>query len=93
MDDDTTQSTLLSKKIQTLLDQFSVDIVLLTPACSDILKQITYPVSWEKVKNNSCEKIPLDKIVLLSKPVEAVKVVNERSWIKNHKFWIFDEHQ
>ena len=94
MDDmDVTKSDLLSKKIQMLLDQFSVDIVLLTPVCSDILKTIIYPVSWEKVTNNSCGKISLDEIVLISKPVEAVKVVKEQSWIRNHKFWIFDEHQ
>lgn len=66
-------------KVKNLLLNFGVDVILVAPACTDLMMPLELPPSW-----------PFDKtkVVIEAKPVEALAVVHTQSWLSNE--WQLD---
>lgn len=76
---------LVTKRIYDDLDNFAIDVVLFAPACSDIRKKMTtLPPSWNR------EEIPIDQVLLESKPVDALTTVWTRSWLTLQRHYALD---
>jgi len=71
-----------SQRIVDLLSSFAVDVVVIAPACSHIIKSITLPSSWDG--------IPLEEVVLEAKPVTALTTVWTQSWLAKQRGFSLD---
>lgn len=78
--DETDDKTL--EKIDNVLSNFSVDVVVVAPACSHMQKSITLPPSWDG--------IPVDQVVLEAKPVSALTTVWTQSWLTKQRGFPLD---
>ena len=66
--------------IKELLNNFAIDVVVVAPACRDLVKSI--PELYGEFS--------LDEVVLESKPVNALKVVWTRSWLQKRRGFPLD---
>ena len=55
--------TAVATKVNELLEEFVVDVVVVAPACRDVGTLIQIPPSWNR----------MDQVVLVVKPVEALQ--------------------
>lgn len=73
-------------KLRGLLGSFSIDVVVIAPACKDLKAGIELPNAWK-----SCG-IGIDEVLLVSKPVDTVSVIHKKSWLAKRKGrWHLDE--
>jgi len=78
------------------LEGFRADVVLVAPACKDVSQQISQlPESWSTRQEKYHLDISLEKVVLEAKPVEALSIVQQQSWLANtnqrqQKTWQLD---
>lgn len=70
----------VQSSITELLNNFAVDVVIVAPACSDLVKSV--PESYGGFS--------LDEVVLESKPVNALKAVWTRSWLHKRRGFPLD---
>jgi len=82
-DDASTESV---ARLCELLGNFAADIVLVAPACKDIISKIEVAKSWAIGET----QIPIQQIVLEAKPLEASKVIRSKSWIAQQTPWQLD---
>lgn len=71
-------------RIIELLGDFSVDVVLIAPACKSMKSLIELPKSWAERGINVAE------VVLVAKPVEAMAVIHSKSWLAKRADWQLD---
>mmetsp|Transcript_5271 Transcript_5271/g.14792 ORF Transcript_5271/g.14792 Transcript_5271/m.14792 type:complete len:232 (+) Transcript_5271:681-1376(+) len=70
------------------LATFRADVVLVAPACRNVLQQITtLPESWTKQQQQqqTATEILVEQVVLEAKPVEAMKTVLQKSWLAQQR--------
>ena len=84
-DDDDGASSLSSsigRRLQTLLQDFGTDVIVVAPASKAMVLQelTTLPDSWTQHQPT----ITLDQVLLEAKPVEALDIVRRQSWF-THK--------
>lgn len=72
----------VSTRIDDLLCSFSIDVVLVAPACNHICTSIKLPPSWDG--------IPVDHVVLQAKPVNALATVWTCSWLTKLRHYPLD---
>lgn len=63
------------ERIDDLLQDYAVDVVVIAPACNNLSSLIQLPPSWKN--------IPKEKVVLQAKPVTALSIVWMSSWMAN----------
>ena len=88
------------KKVYDLLSSYSIDVILIAPACRNILEQITIPESFAtKVPPAHHEAVLLppamisnrSNVILECKPLDALTAVYTQSWLHQyHSVWKFD---
>lgn len=66
------------KRITDLLSDFAVDVVVIAPACNNQCSSITLPPCWND--------IPISKVLLEAKPVNALTTVWTQSWLTDASF-------
>ncbi|KAL7579309.1 hypothetical protein ACA910_013992 [Epithemia clementina (nom. ined.)] len=86
-DDDDDSNNKKGRSIQSMLEEFGTDVVLVAPACKQtVLKAITQlPESWTK----RLPDLSLEQVVMDAKPVEALTCVRQQSWLAQ-KTWTLD---
>lgn len=72
----------VTERIVNLLNTFAVDVVVVAPACSAISKSIELP--WDD------EIIPVEQVILESKPMSALTAVWTRSWLTKQRHFSLD---
>ncbi len=79
------------KKVYDLLSSYSIDVILIAPACRNILEQITIPESFAKVHEPLPHTISKSNVILECKPLDALTAVYTQSWLHQyHSIWKFD---
>jgi hypothetical protein len=73
-----------SSRLVELLGTFSVDVVIIAPACKGVKSVLSLPKAWEEMG------ISMDEIVLEAKPVEALDAVRTKSWLAKQSQWQLD---
>lgn len=84
-----TDSRAIVSRIEELLENFSVDLVLVAPTCqSDIIPKIrALPPRWIEQESNVA--VPLNKVIMCAKPIEALSMIRSQSWLSSRP-WSFD---
>mmetsp|Transcript_6848 Transcript_6848/g.19838 ORF Transcript_6848/g.19838 Transcript_6848/m.19838 type:complete len:417 (+) Transcript_6848:188-1438(+) len=78
-------SELLKKSLAT----FATDVVLIAPACRDLVSKLgaKLPDSWKEHDSN----IAFDEVVLVAKPLDALSAIHAKSWVSGHRaHWQLD---
>jgi cyclophilin family peptidyl-prolyl cis-trans isomerase len=69
----------LIDRVSDLLENFAVDVILVAPACKDLVPRIRLdPSSWIKT---ATEPVPASEVILEAKPVEALVTIRTQSWL------------
>lgn len=63
------------------LSTFSADVILIAPACKEAKLEMggNLPESW------SDSGLSFDEVALISKPLEAISSIHEKSWLSTHR--------
>jgi peptidylprolyl isomerase len=64
-----------ASRLVELLGTFSVDVVIIAPACKGVKSVLRLPKAWEAMG------ISMDEMFLEAKPVEALDAVRTKSWL------------
>lgn len=66
----------VSEQVARMLGEFHIDLAIVAPVFGELFKDFELPLSWKesKVKN-------VDEVVLVSKPVDAIEVIRNVSWV------------
>lgn len=70
--------------IHSLIDSFSVDMVLIAPACKSITDSIHLPAIWQ------AQGLDIAGVALIAKPIDAQDAIHQRSWISKQTKWQLD---
>jgi len=70
--------------IHALIDSFSVDVVLIAPACKSIKDSIQLPTIWQ------AQGIDIAEVALIAKPIDAQDAIHQHSWISKQSKWQLD---
>lgn len=77
-DVDNDPATTSSRILNDWLGAFRADVVIVAPACKDVLQQVTQlPESWTRRQ----PWITINQVVMEAKPVEALSRVHQQSWL------------
>ena len=74
-----------SDRLVELLVQFKVDVVIVAPACKQIVESVTLPKSWTSIDS----AITVDQVVLIAKPMDARGAIS-KSWLALRPTWQLD---
>ena len=79
-------------RVSELLEKFSIDAVVVAPACKELMGSVVLPQSWEQaVKGEIMERrVMRDEVIIIAKPVEALSAVWKKSWIGRQIAWQID---
>jgi peptidylprolyl isomerase len=78
----------LIDRVSDLLENFAVDVVLVAPACKDLVPRIRLdPSSWI---TTATEPVPASEVILEAKPVEALVTIRTQSWLAKRTSWHLD---
>mmetsp|Transcript_26632 Transcript_26632/g.57791 ORF Transcript_26632/g.57791 Transcript_26632/m.57791 type:complete len:412 (+) Transcript_26632:145-1380(+) len=70
-----------AQKVAELIERFSVDVVVVAPACCALVDGIVEPPTlWIETSSIGSE-IGISEIILKAKPIEALSVIESMSWI------------
>lgn len=95
-DDASSDNDKIERNQKLLLDalaKYSIDIILISPACKAIKTRITTALLPEPWKNDGTigGKFSIDDIVLVAKPIDAISVIQTKSWLaKYRQHWQLD---
>ena len=87
-DDSSSAEENILDKVNEQLSSFSVDVVLVAPAYSDLFKSFDLPASWKK--HNYCYEPETHEVILVAKPIDALKAIKERAWVGKITSWQLD---
>jgi len=76
------------KRVNNLMDRFSVDLVVLAPACTELMNKVKVPASWDERKKS--DMLEVAEVIVTAKPIEALSVVWRKSWIGKEPPWQLD---
>jgi hypothetical protein len=77
--------TALVERVSDLLENFAVDVILVAPACKDLVTRIRLdPSSWT---TTATEQVPASEVILEAKPVDALATIHTRSWLAKRTAW------
>ena len=86
--DDQEKVTTTAQRVLELLETFAIDVIVVAPACRDIiLSTVTsLPQSWVDALSSSDDdvsttKITIDQVILESKPINALQHIQQNSWL------------
>jgi cyclophilin family peptidyl-prolyl cis-trans isomerase len=92
---ETTENIL--QKVYHLLESYAIDVVLIAPACRNIIEQIVVPESFcvtiEQQQEPSTINISKCNVILECKPLDAIRTVYTQSWLHQYHLngiWKFD---
>lgn len=75
----------VEERLSESLSNFSTDVILISPACRDVKTRLKLPGSWTDAS------FTIDEVVLVAKPVEALKRMHAQSWLSKHRgHWHLD---
>jgi peptidylprolyl isomerase len=87
-DAESKSSDVVVDTVQDLLRSFSVDVVLVAPACRDIQSKIAVPWSDD---SDLRLRVDASKVIFECKPMDAVDTVYHQSWLQyKTENWKFD---
>jgi cyclophilin family peptidyl-prolyl cis-trans isomerase len=76
----------IQTRIQELLSSFSIDVVVVAPACKDELQSTRLPSAWTEIDSS----IAIDQVVMEAKPVDALSAIWRQSWMSKRDAWQLD---
>ena len=75
------------------LASFSVDIVVIAPACKDLVSKMReqhLPGVWTDTTSNN-NNFAFEEVVLVSKPLDVISMIHTKSWLSKHReHWKLD---
>jgi len=75
------------------LASFSADIVVIAPACRDLVSNMgeqQLPGVWKNAASNN-NGFAFEEVVLVSKPLDAISMIYTKSWLSKHReHWQLD---
>lgn len=77
----------IRKQLWEALSSFSVDLLVIAPACKDLESKLgdSLPELWKDTN------IALDEVVLVSKPLDVMASIHTKSWLAKHReHWNLD---
>jgi cyclophilin family peptidyl-prolyl cis-trans isomerase len=80
--------TAILNQVSDLLKSFAVDVVLVAPACRDLVPNIKLNPLWNS--HASSEGFPVGQVVMEAKPVEALSTIRTQSWLAKITPWQLD---
>jgi hypothetical protein len=83
-DDDDDKSAQVVARLEGLLGDCSVDVVLIAPACKSLIADLALPKSWQG------KGLTVHQVVLEAKPIEALDVIRSKSWLSQQIHWQLD---
>jgi len=85
------EGTAKSRNILQLIEKFSVDVVLVAPACTSIVEDIAdIPASWKETTTIGID-IEVSEVIIKAKPVEALALIGSKSWMAKRRVeWKLD---
>lgn len=88
---DTESSEAIKGRIVDLIEKFSVDVVIVAPACTSSVESVTeIPASWKEATTIGID-IEVSEVIMKAKPVEALSMIGSKSWMAKHRIaWKLD---
>lgn len=75
-------------RVSDLLENFAVDVILVAPACKDLMPRIRLdPFLWA---TTDTEQVPASEVIMEAKPVEAMATIRTQSWLAKQISWQLD---
>ena len=81
------------QKVHDLLQSFAIDVVLIAPACRNIMEQIIVPESFCTTTIHTMLPIAKCNVIFECKPLDAMTTVSTQSWLYQYLsagIWKFD---
>jgi hypothetical protein len=86
-----TDEAALVDRVGVLLENFIVDVVLVTPALKHLVPRVRLDPSSSWATDSTAEPIPASEVILEAKPVEAMATIRTQSWLaKRTTSWQLD---
>jgi len=74
------------------MDVFAVDVIVVAPACADLLALMDVPLSWNdatKKLNGALSTLPKKENVFIeAKPVDVLSAILSKSWVGTRPGWL-----
>mmetsp|Transcript_11332 Transcript_11332/g.16690 ORF Transcript_11332/g.16690 Transcript_11332/m.16690 type:complete len:407 (-) Transcript_11332:306-1526(-) len=80
----------VAKRAVKLLETFAVDVIVVAPACTDLLSSLELPPSWTEVKGSAEIDLSIQNVVIRAKPIEILTAIKSKSWLGTGTNWHLD---
>jgi len=87
---DESKAPAILSRLSELLDDYRVDVVVVAPACAQLVSSLELPNTWRHSDDVDNQPFRIDEVVLEAKPVDALRAIRTNSWLATRTGWHLD---
>lgn len=69
-----------SSRLQEILNNFAIDVVVVAPVCRSVISELILPTSWQE------KNMKTDDVVIEAKPVDAITAIHSQTWLSRQSW-------